>query len=273
MKLLLLIIYLWKFSESESFLLDPYDQAIGNWNVSLRRRDHILLESMIFPATDHLQDDGCDNGQGTMFSLPRRNVKCKLSLKPDGTFELAPHLDIKSESTAAHNGRCISSSRSKKSLRGQWQLRPNPYCVTDRRYDELTLISNPKIYKKSSPKIDQRIHHDVEYNCHGDDGGRIRIEMHCKIWGRYSSNSIRKLLKYKTGREAARLTHGKLSIVMTGKNEYTSENANTGSKMIRDGIKRRVLCSTFNAKPCSDAVEEGNEFLFDESDEDDPFDT
>ena len=116
-------------------------------------------------------------------------------------------------------------------------MRPNPYCVTDRQYDELTLTSNPKVRVR---------HHGDRVNIsRSSREEKVTLEMNCKVWGRFGSNTIRSLLNRPRGRDAAKLTHGTLCI----KKEII-ENGNQSDSPAVFQKPRRAVCATFNAKSC-----------------------
>ena len=171
-----------------------------------------------------------------------RSVPCILNLEKSGKFTIyiddgscnqstpqatnAIESSSESQSTNSINKltdqRTISSSLCSP-LRGEWYLTPNPYCVTDRSYDTLTLIAKPRI---------RRAH------C---EGGIItelaRIELRCKLWGRYGVGAVRNKLGLKHGREMGRISHGTVLVVR----EYENENISNGdSKKV---TKREIIAS------------------------------
>ena len=152
----------------------------------------------------------------------KRRLNCELLLDDDGTFVLNPPSDL-----GNNESRSEVSETSYLPLRGHWMLKANPYCVTDRHYDELTLVSDSK----------------VRYGGDERNKEKITMELHCKVWGRFSSNSIRYLLKHARGKDAGRLTHGTLSI---RKEMFNDKLDNDSSSPILKSA--RVVCATFNAK-------------------------
>lgn len=265
--------------QCQAQLLHPHDMATGNWKLSIRRRDSSLFESMIFPKkqldttlitegeksnvldgniepkeegdtssvllSNH--DDSCATATATATSTTAptvsssdrklgRCMECDLFLDDDGTFTLRPPIVVHSK-VQSPNEQLLAR---RQSLKGYWHLRPNPYCVTDRQYDELILESIPKVRV-----FENGISSDANkgMGAGADEGhavDKITIEMRCNVWGRFGSNSIRRLMRKPTGKSAGRLTHGKLSII-----KVTSD-VNNGDSSI--GKIRRVLCATFRAK-------------------------
>lgn len=266
-----LLMYAASFSSSYFFLvlhqcqaqlLHPQDMATGNWKLSIKRRDSSLFESMIFPKQIELEKNIDINGtinpeeettaqphqssttaaaaaaasspvtSNQKFEL-RRRMECNLFLDDDGTFTLMPpllHPSIQSFQ---------DQEVKRQPLRGYWHLKPNPYCVTDRQYDELILESIPKVrvFENGSLNDAEKGKEKDEYHSGAE---KITIEMSCNVWGRFGSNAIRRLMGRPTGKSAGRLTHGKLSIV-----KVTSDSLDESTCV---GKIRRVLCATFRAR-------------------------
>ncbi len=228
-------------SQASAQLLHPSDMAVGRWKVSLHRRDRSLVESMIFPRIGavekdsnfvkvggkkhhHPQDDL--SPQSVKFS---RRIDCELILDADGSFVLTPsHLNDKKKNFKGHGYTEPNCSP----LRGKWQVLPNPYCVTDRHFDELSL--------KSFPKIKAKVNGEGPMGSAKNE--QIRMEMHCRIWGRFGSNTVRYFLKRPRGRDAGRMVQGKLSILkVESDGRFDADDFERLSTS-----KRRVLCATFS---------------------------
>mmetsp|Transcript_7760 Transcript_7760/g.11781 ORF Transcript_7760/g.11781 Transcript_7760/m.11781 type:complete len:248 (+) Transcript_7760:145-888(+) len=222
-------------------LLHPLDLVIGKWNVDLCRRDRSLLESMVFPPNmsskeASYEDISNDNDVKSTSRQQRRrrrqhqrNLQCELILEEDGTFTLNPPSDLCQNSLEGEN---LQINR--QPLKGSWNLRPNPYCVTDRQYDELTLVSNPKV-RCGVGRVTNK------------EEERVVMEMQCKVWGRFGSNTIRTLLNYSRGRDAGRFTHGTLSI----RKDLIDKELDTDSTLSTGISCRRAVCATFKARACS----------------------
>lgn len=147
--------------------------AIGQWDVTLKG-GWLFDASSIFPR----------QSSRTVGKLPvkRRpwgsSLDCSLSLCQDGTFVLAPKLG---------NDHSPLSLR-RLLVRGQWNILSNPYCITDRYYDELKLSSYPRAtiitpYQKKFFKSGT-------------------LDIYCRVWGRYA--------KSKTIGRKGWMTHGSL---------------------------------------------------------------
>eukprot|EP00557_Chaetoceros_sp_GSL56_P004038 CAMPEP_0176505570 /NCGR_PEP_ID=MMETSP0200_2-20121128/16571_1 /TAXON_ID=947934 /ORGANISM="Chaetoceros sp., Strain GSL56" /LENGTH=215 /DNA_ID=CAMNT_0017905145 /DNA_START=301 /DNA_END=951 /DNA_ORIENTATION=- len=212
--------------------------ATGNWKLSIKRRDSSLFESMIFPKqmdTNTLGVEVKKNIDSTTSTISptarnqklKRRMECDLFLDDDGTFTLMPPFIYPNVQSFQQTTR--------QPLTGHWHLNPNPYCVTDRQYDKLILESIPKIRIYEDDVNDSKKERDKDVVKE-----KITIEMSCNVWGRFGSNSIRRLMRKPTGKSAGRLTHGKLSIV-----KVTSGQVGGNSSI---GKIQRVLCATFRAR-------------------------
>ena len=224
-------------------LLHPSDMAVGRWKVSLNRKDRSLLESMVFPLSPISSSPERNENEDVSkrivkenlsATIPRtsrrRRLDCDLILDGDGTFTLMPPSEIQNGDV---DGDIENSIR--QPLRGFWNLKPNPYCVTDRHYDELKLESLPKVRVSSQDVVSESTR--IENN----RLEQIRIEMNCNMWGRFGSNTIRHLLKMPRGKDAGRLTHGTMSVVKI-------ESGGLKEKHSRSPSQRRVLFASFTAR-------------------------
>ena len=121
--------------------LDADTAAIGEWN--LRLQSHAL--EWVFP-------DMVSTAESTPLSnvhplsLWRRQIlasqpcDCHLSLFSNGTFALSPCEKLEATST----GTTATSTPSKLRMHGQWKAANNPYCATDRFYQNIQLRSYPR---------------------------------------------------------------------------------------------------------------------------------
>lgn len=116
--------------ETESGKIDSHDLLVGNWNMTIRC-SKAWFESELFPPC--ASRDAVPPVRKLWWG--QRDFQCNLSLFPNGTFGLQPQDD---ESTTQN---CLP-------LHGRWALDPNPYCVTDRFYDQVVLQSYPRMQKK-----------------------------------------------------------------------------------------------------------------------------
>ena len=152
-------------------VLGSHQLAAGEWKVQLRGR---FDPTTVFPRTEsNLPSE----------IVPRRGLfgtnvlDCICSLSDDGTFLLRPEQ---------------SNQNNHLAVRGRWKVMSNPYCITDRFYDQLTMNSYPR-------------QHIMKKN----DGETIidsitAVKIHARLWGRYSRN--------KPGRCRGKLSHGSLMV-------------------------------------------------------------
>jgi hypothetical protein len=85
----------------------------------------------------------------------RRLLECTLSIHPNGTFHMQPSTDHVVVSTADDDSVSLygnhatnSNSNSILPMRGRWSLETNPYCVTDRFYNDVVLKPYKRVQKK-----------------------------------------------------------------------------------------------------------------------------
>ena len=242
-------------------LLSAYEQCYGQWKIKMNRNifgDKWYIET-VYPQTstgkqnqdtakikkcsalqlmfpnnpiirqDDLDDDDDDGGEQqanerTTVPLnhkPVRSINCILNLQRNGKFTI--HLDDENDDATENN-----CSNNYQPLHGEWFLTPNPYCVTDRHYDEITLISEPKIRRVYLPKSTV-----VE---------KATVEMRCKLWGRYSAGAVRRKLGWKHGRSRSRMTHGN---VLTVKETFHDNGAGSLGDATRLLPQRDIVGSFF----------------------------
>jgi len=240
---------------SDGRLLSAYEQAYGPWRIKLTRG--MFGKSWYIENPDEGETpQRRSRSRGTNSDLqllfpPRkkdddksihltkavRSIPCILTLEMNGEFTI--HIDhgslkstpntinidnTRNELQSANRTRSESTSTSIYSpLRGEWYLTPNPYCVTDRHYDTLTLIAEPRIRRAQL--------HD------GIITEKARIELRCKLWGRYGVGAVRNKLGFRHGREMGRINHGTVLIVR----EYVNENSL--GDIARKSLNREIIAS------------------------------
>jgi hypothetical protein len=243
-------------------LLSAYEQAYGPWKIQLTRsvfgkkwylqllepRDDAPISSrepemknsdlqLIFPPTSIIERTK-DDAEASLATKAIRSVTCVLMLEKRGKFTI--HIDDETLKTTALATSAKSNDKSPSTnslntivktenqtniyspLRGEWYLTPNPYCVTDRQYDTLTLIAEPRTRHAQTPE--------------GIITEMAKIEMRCKLWGRYGVGAVRNMLGMRHGREMGRLTHGTVLVVR----EYLNDRMNGDSKRV---TKREIIAS------------------------------
>jgi hypothetical protein len=100
-----------------------------------------------------------------------------LSICEDGTFVLQPtQIKIKD-----HHRRLLLP------VRGQWNVLENPYCITDRFYDQLTLKSYPRVETTARSRLPLQ---------------SLNLDFSCRLVGKHAKSEL-------VGRKG-RMTHGTL---------------------------------------------------------------
>jgi len=183
-------------------LIDGYEQVVQNWDISLNCRDGETHN--LFPLSKESMERGMKTDSGSSSSIisfwRRKSLKCHLALFPNGTFSLKPKDHV--EMDLSDGEQVVSCPYMP--LRGEWSLRPNPYCITDRHFDELELESYPRVQKRVS-------------NIQSDQEGtveqllqEVHIKLACHVSGRYGTAAIRSVCGYPHGKRMGRLTRGTL---------------------------------------------------------------
>lgn len=158
-------------------VLGSHQLAAGEWKVTLRGR---FDPTSIFPTTESHLPSEIDARRGL---LGTKVMDCTCSVSDDGTFCLRPE----------------QSNNNHLAVRGRWNVLSNPYCVTDRFYDQLTLQSYPRQHiVKGNDKEDMVI------------DSTTAVKVHARLWGRYSRN--------RPGR--GKLSHGSLIVSAEESSEH-----------------------------------------------------
>lgn len=185
--------------------LNSIQLASGEWDVSIQ--GGLWMDpSRIFPSVS--QRSICE----TIPLVKRRpwgtTLDCILSLAPDGTFVFGPKKIMKytssrnEEEEISMNDDMSTIGKESKGmgvmyLRGCWNVLANPYCLTDRRYDQVSLTSYSR-QRIIPATIDNTEEHVLQ---------TIQMTMNCRLWGRHG----RKRREIK-GRPTCcgKMTHGTL---------------------------------------------------------------
>jgi len=172
-----------------------------------------------------------------------RSVPCILNLEKSGKFSLSIAEDDKHNQNDPSDTASLTASHPSPSihqpLQGEWFLTPNPYCITDRHYDTLLLVSDPRMRRRSTI---------IE---------KATVELRCKIWGRYGVGAVRKKIGVKHGRVRGRMTHGTIVIVK-------EQVDGVGEKKM---LPTREVVGTFHGKTIVDFDSLGNNVRLNEEEE------
>lgn len=206
---------------SRARVMEAHDAVVGDWIVRIKcERD--FFSSILFPPTQVQSAPAFNSGR----LLPRSGIfklaqgfPCQLSIFSNGTFIMQP--SERQQQKSLLNGQGDNSLADNKSilpLRGQWQVQANPYCITDRFYDQLNLKPFPRKLvarpgARSHPSLLREMLKHFGIYLQRDDElvlqQRLLLSMHCRISGRYASPGA--FLKDGRGKATtARLTHGML---------------------------------------------------------------
>lgn len=135
-------------------MLDSDELLVGKWDVSIRC-DPRWFQSELFPpkmsvAASEFADENDQRPKRRLFPS-RRSHPCQLKVFSNGTFCLSPKQDEHDRHHQANNcaRRSLPADRNDSYLavRGRWKVHANPYCVTDRFFDEITLTSYKRVQK------------------------------------------------------------------------------------------------------------------------------
>jgi len=187
-------------------LIDAYEQVVQDWDVSLNYRGD--EPNILFPLSEEAIEKGMKSDDYLLSAkigvLRRKSLKCHLSLFPNGTFSLKPkEQDIMGVSSEGQQQEVPCPHLP---LRGEWSLRPNPYCITDRHFDELELETYPRVQKKKLYRNMQSDEQAVEEQILQE----VHIKLSCHVSGRYGTAAIRNVCGYPHGKRMGRLTRGTL---------------------------------------------------------------
>jgi hypothetical protein len=204
--------------------------ASGEWNVSIQGGFWNRIDaSRIFPSVSQRsffsqRRRTRTSSEMTIPSVKRRpwgtrSLDCILSLSPDGTFILAPKKIIRKYSSSSSSRKveeeismnyCDMSTIEKQSksstgvmyIRGCWNVLANPYCLTDRRYDEVSLTSYPRQRITSGAATDNPEEERVPQT--------VQMTMNCRLWGRHGRQPQQSYRQEKNGEQTCcgKMTHG-----------------------------------------------------------------
>jgi hypothetical protein len=210
LRIILLLIFLKLEGRSlvSARLIDGEDLLVGNWKTTFRCNP-TFFTSELFPLklsnSNNSPHNPIDDNPRSLFQraiksvTPSKTYRCNLTFFPNRTFALVPE-DILDANIG--NRLC---------LHGVWNLQANPYCATDRFYDQLVLKSYPRSMKqlfgcrsKNQPAIIRK---------------HIKLRLHCRLFGHYSASRPRNSNRFARGR----LSHGVLFVSREHIQDHTSK--------------------------------------------------
>lgn len=237
-----------------------------------KESDLQLLFPRIYPqhyeeTSELLQDESQSNDAtisssvATQIKKPSLKIKsvksipCILNLQKNGKFTL--HIDdntTKEQNNKQYNEHTTSPQIRHLPFQGEWYLTPNPYCVTDRQYDTITLLSQPRMrrvhmplqsHKKGKSTIDPSTETESKIMIE-----KATVEMRCKLWGRYGGGSIRNRIGWGHGREMGRMTHGTVMITRERILDNGADGAGKGTN--KAALPTKEIVGTFRGRACID---------------------
>jgi hypothetical protein len=278
--LLLLLLICWSTLLLDAVIVwEAQDHVVGDWDLVLNG----LSDHEMFPLRQQILQHHQDSDSSTQNNpLPvkrkrKRNVRCHLSLFPNGTFTLAPrqHLyDYESEESIDPDSSStnLSSPFQRLHLHGRWKVEPNPYCITDRFYDELILEGFPRVQKLIPVPNRQHHHHQQQQQQHSAILATpvksepaspqlllqqlIGIRLSCRIWGRYyrQGRQYRHHQQHQPNRRRpslAHMTHGSLLLwqVQNNNDQPQEQTGNANGKQQQPWWKpQRRIAATFSGQ-------------------------
>ncbi len=216
--------------------IDSYDLLIGDWDTSVRLQHPTkLMEIFSTPTAGTSTRSTTIQPTGWLNPLKRhrrklsqqysRNIPCRLSLHANGTFGLTdrPQHVPKVQSPPLSSNSFV--------IRGKWSLQTNPYCVTDRFYDDILLESYPRIQKERQQKV---LPHGTTRQYHNSTTSvstrvmtyqnltiirpiqKVQLKLRCRLSGHFTGSDGRLGLPFRMGQRRreyryyarGKITHG-----------------------------------------------------------------
>ena len=188
---------------SEAGKIDSLELLVGDWNTTIRCSS-LRFASELFPPRV-LQSDERVPQSRIGWERPR-TFHCNLSLYPNGTFGLYANQNV--VDTAAN---ADDDNSQPLPVRGRWILQPNPYCVTDRFYDQVILHSYPRIKKKVVDGQEEEILQS------------LRLDIQCRLTGHFSHGRLLPVWGRLPFFARAKLSHGVVVLNQEFSGQLTSK--------------------------------------------------
>jgi hypothetical protein len=251
-----IILYCSSFTSARN--LDSNELSIGVWNVTMKCRRSSFTSEVFPPRVAREQPDQARRRQWIpLWGDASQSFDCQLSLFSNGTFALQPR-DEKSWTQLA--GTNILSSNGESShqphqphqppylaVHGHWKVQSNPYCVTDRSFDEVTLASVPRVQTRITPNADSAEAVQVQAQ------RRLRLLMQCRLSGHYTNGGLARRLLGKDSYSRGRISRGvilsqdELSLAQQD-TETDSSNSNSNSNTKPWWQSHNKVVASFSAR-------------------------
>ena len=161
-------------------------------SMTVHRRRY-LNPFVLFPPSAPI---GTDTNLKRKGRRPEKKIDCSLTLRRNGTFRLVPAKSNRTDQETDDDG---SSNRIP--IHGRWTIAKNPYCHTDRFYDDICLHSFPRTLKQRLYTDPDRTgkRHDNNQDEEAKTIERVSFQFNCKLYGRTDSSPSREQFKVKHG--------------------------------------------------------------------------
>jgi hypothetical protein len=203
--------------------LDSNELSIGVWNVTMKCRRSSFTSEVFPPRVSREETDPTlSRRQQRRLWLPSwgadksQSFDCQLSLFSNGTFALQPRDEKSWTRLAGTNILTLNDEPSHPlpylAVHGRWKVHNNPYCVTDRSYDEVTLASNPRVQTRitptntdaeQQPKAGKGKVHDQQ-----TQQRRLRLLMQCRLSGHHTNGGLARRLLGSDSYARGRISRG-----------------------------------------------------------------
>lgn len=211
-----IVLYCLSFTSARNF--DSNELSIGVWNVTMKCRRSAFTSELFPPRVSReLTDPTVSRRRQWLPSWgdASQSFDCQLSLFSNGTFALQPR-DEKSWTQLAgtnilgSNGKADEPNQSPPYLavHGRWKVQSNPYCVTDRSFDEVTLASNPRVQTRITPTTNAKQPSESAAAESAAQQRRLRLLMQCRLTGRYTNGGLARRLLGSDSYARGRMSRG-----------------------------------------------------------------
>jgi hypothetical protein len=217
--------------------IDSFDLLIGEWDTSVRFPRNIAQQfpwEEVFGSASSVKPRNQDSDRGI--------CTFRLRLYQNGTFGMVPLYSADN----APAPMCI---------RGRWKLQTNPYCVTDRFYDNL--------YLESYPRVQKTLYQSDNGVVNSSDAvitQKLRLQLQCRLYGHFTARRLRFRDRHYYAR--GKLTHGVVRWENRKSGSMDSESSRWW-KIIRT-FRRPKIEASFSARrflPCPrNVVSSTNEY-------------
>lgn len=204
--------------------LDSCDLAVGDWNLTMRCKKSSFAATVFPPeySTDKQDEQSRQRRRHQRGWLSQRDASrsfdCRLSLFSNGTFALQPKDEDYWSRLTGHERVAIlpppkDTAQGKVAvvdpptplpplyvpIQGRWKVDENPYCVTDRSYDQVTLTSRQRVQTRTDRKENSSSQKPII------ETQRLQLLLQCRLSGHYTDGGVLRRLQ-----GAARYARGRM---------------------------------------------------------------